>query len=355
MPSPERATGAGTGFFVSPRGYLATCEHVIHGASRLEVRTARGQTLAARVVAADSHNDVAILKVETVPVTPSGPTPTTEGGEFPFLVLARSSSARLGQSVFTIGFPNTAIQGVNAKFTRGDISALTGMADDVRTFQVSVPVGPGNSGGALANERGEALGVVNATLNSVAVARATGGIVPQSVAYALKAEVLLPLTSTLPELRELPPERPATSGPASGGGTPRSEEIVGWVEAATVRVLAFVPEPPQDSPAGARALVRAEVAPPDLLAARRYALAQARERDQRMGEVYTMVRSRLTPSGKEALKRVQMDWLRLRAAQTGSDELLARGMGADTDALRRFAEMDEARTAVLLQLLRGLR
>jgi S1-C subfamily serine protease len=55
----------------------------------------------------------------------------------------------MGQSVFTVGFPNLSIQGVEPKFTDGRISSLSGVRDDQDSVQISVPIQPGNSGGAL--------------------------------------------------------------------------------------------------------------------------------------------------------------------------------------------------------------
>ena len=61
---------------------------------------------------------------------------------------------KLGGTVATVGFPNTGMQGFAPKFARGEIASLAGAADDARYFQISVPVQPGNSGGALVDEHG---------------------------------------------------------------------------------------------------------------------------------------------------------------------------------------------------------
>ena len=74
-----------------------------------------------------------------------------------------------------------------------------------------------------------------------------------------------------------------------------------------------------------------------------------------MTEAYGALRSRLNAAGKAQLKDAQLKWLKARAAQTGNAELLAKGATADADALRRFAEMDEARTAALQAVSQSLR
>ena len=83
------------------------------------------------------------------------------GFRFSALALAAGSEARLGQPVFTIGFPNPDVQGTEPKLTRGEISSLAGMKDDPRHFQISVPVQPGNSGGPLVDLNGNVVGIVS--------------------------------------------------------------------------------------------------------------------------------------------------------------------------------------------------
>jgi len=68
---------------------------------------------------------------------------------------------------------------------KGEIAALSGGQDDPRYFQISVPLQPGNSGGALVDERGNVVGVVAAKL-SAAAALAASGTLPENVNYAVK-------------------------------------------------------------------------------------------------------------------------------------------------------------------------
>ena len=95
-------------------------------------------SFAARVVKVDAANDLALLKAE---------------GRFAALPVVTSRAMRLGSTVATVGFPNVGLQGFAPKLARGDIAALSGAQDDARYFQISVPVQPGNSGGALVDER----------------------------------------------------------------------------------------------------------------------------------------------------------------------------------------------------------
>ncbi|MGA2659945.1 MAG: tetratricopeptide repeat-containing serine protease family protein [Verrucomicrobiota bacterium] len=184
---------SGTAFFVSEDGYLVSNFHVIEGASRIRVKTSHG-LLAAEVVKTDRVNDVALLKVS---------------GSFGALPLASSREGRQGQPVFTVGFPNIDLQGIEPKLTKGEISSLSGVEDDPRQFQISVAVQPGNSGGPLVDAFGNVIGIVTARL-SEAAALETSGALPQNVNYATKVSYALPLLESVPGLAgKLKPPHPA--------------------------------------------------------------------------------------------------------------------------------------------------
>jgi S1-C subfamily serine protease len=176
--------GSGTGFFVSSSGLLVTATHVVEGASGVWVAV-NDEVWPAKVLKLDSANDVAILKVEVpVPV--------------PFLPLADSAAIRMGTDVFTVGFPNIQIQGVSPKLTRGEVSSLTGMQDDPRFFQISVPVQPGNSGGPLLNLHGRVVGIVVSRLDDRFTLFASGAL-PQNVNYAIKSSYVRALLDDVPD------------------------------------------------------------------------------------------------------------------------------------------------------------
>jgi TPR repeat protein len=179
----QKQKASGTAFFVSEDGYLLTAYHIVEDAARIAIKTKQG-TFPAKLVKSDKANDVALLKV---------------GGKFPTLPVASSREVRLGEPVFTIGFPNIELQGFSPKLTRGEISSLTGMQDDPREFQISVAVQPGNSGGPLVNEYGNVVGFVEAQLADIPTLKTTGSL-PQSVNYAMKSSALNLLLESLPEI-----------------------------------------------------------------------------------------------------------------------------------------------------------
>ncbi|MBW7864505.1 MAG: SEL1-like repeat protein [Candidatus Hydrogenedentes bacterium] len=177
--------GTGTAFTITADGYLVTAAHVVANAVRVEVYGG-GQALPATVVARDAVNDVAVLKVE---------------GAYSPVRLVSSGGLKLGTDLFTVGFPDVQVQGAAPKLTKGSLSGLLGPADDPRYFQLSNPIQPGNSGGAVANEKGEVVGVLVGMLDLLKTIERTGQA-PQNVNFALKSSYVLPLLETVPGLSE---------------------------------------------------------------------------------------------------------------------------------------------------------
>lgn len=206
--------GTATGFLVSEDGYIVTCEHVVSGASRIEVVTPGG-ALAAVVAVVDAANDIAVLKVT---------------GKFKPLPIAPSRTVRLGATVATVGFPNPQLQGYVPKLAKGEIAGIAGPGDDPRYFQVSVPIQPGNSGGALFDEMGNVVGVVAARLSEEA-ALSTSGTRAENVNYAVKSTHVLGLLDALPL---------TTSALRAPGTTPlKFEDAVRAAEESTVLILVY--------------------------------------------------------------------------------------------------------------------
>jgi hypothetical protein len=136
----------------------------------------------------------------------------------------------MGSTVATVGFPNIGLQGFAPKLTKGEIASLSGAQDDPRYFQISVPVQPGNSGGALVDEHGNVVGVVAAKLNAAA-AVATSGALPENVNYAVKSSFLLGFLESVPEVSAKLKD-PSTKGC-------QFEDVVKSAEKAAVLVLVY--------------------------------------------------------------------------------------------------------------------
>ena len=194
LPESRKLKASGTGFFITEDGYLLTNDHVVRDARRVKVRTRAG-VFPAEIVKTDREQDLALLKVE--------------GGTYKPLPIASDSTVALGDSAFTIGFPNVEVQGLEPKYTDGKISSLSGLHDDPSQYQISVQVQPGNSGGPLMSRTGQAIGVVVAQLNEIRVLAVSGSL-PQNVNYAVKATVVRDFLKNFPQLKLASPDTVAT-------------------------------------------------------------------------------------------------------------------------------------------------
>jgi hypothetical protein len=178
-PPPPGGTGrtlsTGTGFVVAP-GRAVTNHHVIDDCRGVRLRSATGADLPARVLAADRERDLALLEV-----------PNDAG---PPLSFRRDPNIRRGEGVVTYGFPLSGILSSGPTLTTGEVSALAGLADNPRQYQISAPVQPGNSGGPLLDMAGNVVGVIVSKLNAQRVAQRTGDI-PQNVNFAVKGSEAL--------------------------------------------------------------------------------------------------------------------------------------------------------------------
>jgi len=179
----QTPTASGTGFFITDDGYLVSNYHVVKGAAKVRLQTGAG-LVEATVVKVDAANDLALLKAV---------------GRFAPLPIATSRGAKLGSTVATVGFPSIGLQGFSPKLAKGEIASLSGAGDDPRYFQISVPVQPGNSGGALVDAHGNVVGIVAAKLSAQAALDATGQL-PENVNYAVKSSLLLSFLESVPEV-----------------------------------------------------------------------------------------------------------------------------------------------------------
>ena len=109
-----------------------------------------------------------------------------------------SGDVKLGEQVFTLGFPLGQVLGKSVKLSNGTISALSGIRDNASIFQISNPVQPGNSGGPLLDKDGNLIGVVVATLNAKLFLKYADTI-PQNVNFAIKSDYLINLIRMIPD------------------------------------------------------------------------------------------------------------------------------------------------------------
>ena len=139
--------GTGSGVIVSPDGYIITNNHVIEGATKIEVTTNNNVRYTANLVGTDPYTDIAVLKIDTEE-------------SLPYLYFGNSTTMQIGEWVLAIGNPFN----LNSTVTAGIISAkardLNARDDMNQSFlQTDAAVNPGNSGGALVNTAGELIGI----------------------------------------------------------------------------------------------------------------------------------------------------------------------------------------------------
>jgi len=186
-PQAVESVYSGTGFLFSAKDYVITNWHVVRGTNNIKVKFLNGEKIEAEVALKDPQNDIAFLKLERQPQLP----PSN-------LKIGDSSNMKMGDKVFTIGYPAHFLMGDNPKYTEGVVNATSGLQDDPTVFQVSVEIQPGNSGGPLFNETGEVIGITSSSLDPKAAVEAFGTL-PQNVNYAIKSSYISALLPMLPQ------------------------------------------------------------------------------------------------------------------------------------------------------------
>ena len=186
-PKPAIQPYSGTGFMFGSKDYVITNWHVVRGTKNIKVKFLNGDKIKAEVLLKDSKNDIVFLKLKQSPQLPSSS-----------LKLGDSSNVRMGDKVFTIGYPAHWVMGQNPKYTEGVVNALSGIRDDPKVFQISVQIQPGNSGGPLFNQNGEVIGITQASLDPQLATESIGAL-PQNVNYAIKSSYIKKLLPMLPE------------------------------------------------------------------------------------------------------------------------------------------------------------
>lgn len=176
------ADAFGTGFFVSSQGHVITNAHVIEGAVKLLVRTKSGIQHEAKILAVDNSNDLALLKIDS---------------QSKALHIRSTEGLEKGARVFTVGFPNPYLQGIEPKYTDGVISSFSGLRNKPSVMQISVPIQPGNSGGPLVDAEGNVIGIIVSKLNALTVL-AKQEYIPENVNFAIKSDYALPLIINIP-------------------------------------------------------------------------------------------------------------------------------------------------------------
>jgi serine protease Do len=179
----RQVQGVGSGFVISPDGYIVTNDHVAGQASSITVAFPDGKTLQARLVGTDPASDIALLKVE-----PEEP--------LPYLAFAEAGQPLVGEWVIALGNPFGLFEAGEPTVTVGVVSA-TGRDlqafEDGRIYhdmiQTDASINQGNSGGPLVNALGEVIGV-----NSAIYSQSGGSV---GIGFAVPAERVVRIVEEL--------------------------------------------------------------------------------------------------------------------------------------------------------------
>jgi S1-C subfamily serine protease len=192
----SNVTSTGSGFLVSENGLVITNYHVIENAENIEIYFPnKNITKHASLKLKDINNDLAILEIDEFEFD------KISNNHIPYN-LADIRDVKVGQEVFTLGFPLGSIMGTKSRLSTGRINSIYGIQEDPRLFQIGNPLQPGNSGGPLFNIKGELVGIVVSGLNAKYFYDNIG-IIPQNVNFAVKVSYLNNLIGMIPEDEEI--------------------------------------------------------------------------------------------------------------------------------------------------------
>jgi serine protease Do len=180
QPRSQKEHSLGSGVIVNPDGYILTNNHVVEGASDVQVTLSDKRTFKAKVVGTDPRTDLAVVKIPT-----SGLASVTLGD---------SSKSKVGDIVLAIGDPF----GIGETVTMGIVSAtgrrglaIEGPEGYEDFIQTDASINPGNSGGALVNTRGELIGINTAIIsNGGGGNQGIGFAIPITMARSVMEQIL---------------------------------------------------------------------------------------------------------------------------------------------------------------------
>lgn len=177
QPQEQREYSLGSGVIVNPNGYILTNNHVVAGATDVEVLTQNKRQYKAKVIGTDPRTDIAVLKIDATGL--------------PTLTLGDSSKLKVGDLVFAIGDPF----GIGETATMGIVSAtgraLGGSIEHYEDFiQTDAAINPGNSGGPLVDARGQLVGINTFIISSGDSFAGAGFAIPSQIVKASAEQII---------------------------------------------------------------------------------------------------------------------------------------------------------------------
>jgi serine protease Do len=173
---PQVVEAKGSGFIISPKGYIVTNNHVVHNAKSVFVTMSDGERLPATIVGTDKGTDLAVIRIKAK-------------HPLPYLEFGNSSKVTPGQWVIAVGNPF----GLASTVTTGVVSALgrdIGDGEYDRFIQIDAPINEGNSGGPLFNQKGQVIGVNTAILSPTGGSVGIGFSIPSDTVKYITTELI---------------------------------------------------------------------------------------------------------------------------------------------------------------------
>lgn len=184
---------SGSGIVLSTDGIIATNYHVIEKGLDFFVDVFSNgikKSYKAKIIKTDQINDLAIIKIIDAKFKSFDPLPYS----------FKMQGISVGEKVFTMGYPRPGVQGEEVKITDGLISSKTGYQNDNKTYQISAPIQPGNSGGPLFDNSGNLIGLTSSGIPS-----------GENVGYAIKISYLNNLLDLIPDFLSMPTKTTITN------------------------------------------------------------------------------------------------------------------------------------------------
>lgn len=199
-PQPRNAIAGGSGFIVSPDGYILTNNHVVEGANDVRVYFPDRRYFQARVVGADPFTDVAVIKVdveEALPTMSFGNSDEISVGEW-ILAIGNPGFGASTQLDFTVTAGIISARGRGLRLLQNDIFRDPRFADDpsvsgyaIEDFiQTDAVINPGNSGGPMVNLQGQVVGINSAIASTTGVYQGYGFAIPINLARRIMEDLV---------------------------------------------------------------------------------------------------------------------------------------------------------------------
>ncbi len=220
---PRQQRGEGSGFIVTPDGYIVTNNHVVADADQVSITLSDGRTFKAKVVGTDSTTDVAVVKIDAKGL--------------PTLAIGNDETTRIGDWVLAVGNP----LGLDFTVTAGIISAKGRGGSEIQLpnagnftisdfIQTDAAINPGNSGGPLINLRGEVIGLNSAIASQTGFYSGYGFAIPITLVKSVTDDLIKEGRVRIPVI-----------GVSVGRIDPEDAGINGLARVAGVKVAGFNP------------------------------------------------------------------------------------------------------------------